>query len=75
MGNLVSLFTTVFYQPLLNLLVFIYNVIPGHDIGLAIILMTALIKLLLYSFSRQSLKSQKALQEIQPKIEAIKAQY
>ena len=70
-----ELFTLVFYQPILNLLVFFYNIIPGHDIGLAIILITVLIKLILHPFSVKSLKSQKALQELQPKIEAIKAKY
>lgn len=70
-----QLITAVFYQPLLNLLVFIYNFTPGHDIGLAIIILTILIKLILYPFSAKSIKSQKALQELQPKIEAIKNQY
>ncbi len=72
---MIQFFTTVFYQPLLNLLVFVYNVIPGHDIGLAIIILTILIKAILYPFNAQSLKSQKQIQEIQPKIDALKQQY
>ncbi|MFA5022317.1 MAG: YidC/Oxa1 family membrane protein insertase [Patescibacteria group bacterium] len=70
-----QLFTTFLVQPLLNLLVFFYNVIPGHDVGIAIILLTLLIKLILYPFSLQSIRSQKALQELQPKIEEVKKQY
>jgi YidC/Oxa1 family membrane protein insertase len=69
------LFTTIFYQPILNLLVFLYNIIPGHDIGVAIILMTVVIRMILWPLSRQSIKSQKALQDLQPKIEALKKQY
>ena len=72
---MVQLFTTIFYQPLLNLLVFLYNVIPGHDIGVAIIVLTILIKLILYPFSIKSIQSQKALQSLQPKIDALKNQY
>lgn len=72
---MVQLFTTIFYQPLLNILIFFYNVIPGNDIGIAIIAITVLIKLILYPFSLKSLKSQKALQEIQPKIDALKEKY
>ncbi|MEK7652917.1 MAG: YidC/Oxa1 family membrane protein insertase [Patescibacteria group bacterium] len=72
---MIQLFNTIFYQPLLNALVFLYNVIPGHDIGIAIIVITILIKLALHPFSIKSIKSQKALQEIQPKIEALKKQY
>jgi len=70
-----ELFTTLLFQPLLNLLVFLYNLIPGNDLGLAIILLTVLIKLVLYPLSRQSIRSQKALQELQPKIDALKKQY
>ncbi len=70
-----QLFTTILYQPLLNLLVFFYNIVPGNDIGLAIILLTIIIKLVLYPFSRQSIKGQKALQQVQPKIEELKRKY
>lgn len=70
-----ELFTTFLYQPLLNLLVFFYNVVPGNDIGLAIILLTIFIKLVLYPFSLQSIKGQRALQQLQPKIEEIKKRY
>lgn len=66
-----TIFTTVFEQPLLNLLVFFYNSIPGTDIGIAIILVTVVLKLVLYPFSLQSIKSQKALQDLQPKLKAL----
>lgn len=72
---MIEIFNLIFYQPLLNLLVFLYNVIPGNDIGVAIIVLTIIIKLILYPFSIKSLKSQKALQELQPKIDEIKAKY
>ncbi|MDP2737048.1 MAG: YidC/Oxa1 family membrane protein insertase [bacterium] len=70
-----EIFNLVFYQPILNLLVFLYNIVPGHDIGLAIIIMTAVIKLILLPLSKQSIKSQKALQGLQPKIDEIKKKY
>jgi len=70
-----QIFNAIFYQPILNLLVFLYNIVPGHDIGIAIILMTVVIKLILLPLSKQSIKSQKALQELQPKINEIKKKY
>ncbi|MDO9399290.1 MAG: YidC/Oxa1 family membrane protein insertase [bacterium] len=70
-----NFFHVVFYQPILNLLVFLYNIIPGHDIGLAIIVLTILIKLAFLPLSKKAIESQKALQEIQPKIEALKKEY
>jgi YidC/Oxa1 family membrane protein insertase len=70
-----SIFTTIFYQPILNLLVFLYNITPGHDIGVVIVLLTLIIKIILYPLSQTSLKSQKSLQELQPKIEELKRKY
>src|SRR3989338_4726116 len=72
---MIQLFNTILYQPLLNLLVFFYNVIPGSDMGVAIILLTVVIKLILYPLSAQSIKGQKALQQLQPKIEEMKKKY
>ncbi|MDD4271246.1 MAG: YidC/Oxa1 family membrane protein insertase [Patescibacteria group bacterium] len=70
-----QIFNVIFYQPILNLLVFLYNIVPGHDIGLAIIIMTVIIKLILLPLSKQSIKSQKSLQELQPKIDEIKKKF
>ncbi len=72
---MIALFNTIFYQPLFNLLVWLYNVIPGHDIGLAILLLTVLIKVILYPFSLQAIRAQKSLVELQPKIEELKIKY
>ncbi|MBU0619685.1 MAG: YidC/Oxa1 family membrane protein insertase [Patescibacteria group bacterium] len=70
-----EIFQIFFYQPILNLLVFLYNITPGHDLGVVIILLTIIIKLILLPLSKQSIKSQKALQELQPKIDEIKKKY
>lgn len=72
---MVQIFNLIFYQPLFNLLIFLYNIIPSHDIGLAIIALTIIIKLILYPLSIKSLRSQKALQDVQPKIEELKKKY
>lgn len=63
----------IFYQPILNLLVGIYHVVG--DMGIAIVLLTLLFKLVLYPLSRQALKSQRALQLLQPKVEELKVKY
>ena len=70
-----SIFTAIFYQPILNLLVFLYNTISFQDLGIAIVLLTILIKLILWPLGQKSIKSQKALQDLQPKIEELKKQY
>jgi len=70
-----GIFNTIFYQPIFNLLVYIYNIIPGHDLGLAIIVLTLIIKLVLYIPSKRSIKSQKELATIQPEIDELKEKY
>jgi len=70
-----NIFQTIFYQPVLNLLVFLYDIVPGNDLGVAIVLLTIIIKLILLPLSRQSIKSQKSLQDLQPKIDEIKKKY
>jgi len=70
-----QLFTTVLYDPIFNALFYLYHVIPGHDLGIAIILITIAIKLILFWPSLSSLKAQKSLQDTQPKIEEIKKKY
>jgi YidC/Oxa1 family membrane protein insertase len=69
---MMEFFDTILYQPLYNLLIVIYNLLPGWDVGFAIIALTILIKGLLWPLTSKSLRGQKALQEIQPKIDALK---
>ncbi len=71
MGNI---FSIIFYQPIFNLLIWLYNVL-GQNVALSILGLTIIIKLILYPFSRQSIKAQKALQDIQPKINELKEKY
>lgn len=74
-GFLVNLFDAFLYRPLFNSLVLLYNYIPGHDFGIAIIVLTLIIKFILYPASVKAIKSQKSLQGIQPKIQEIQKKY
>jgi YidC/Oxa1 family membrane protein insertase len=68
-------FHSAIYQPLYNVLVFFYNVVPGQDFGVAIILTTVLLKTLFIPLSKKQIESQKKLQELQPKIKEIQNKY
>jgi YidC/Oxa1 family membrane protein insertase len=70
-----NIYHAVLYQPILNLLVFFYNIIPGNDLGSAIILLTIVIKLIFWPFFAQSIRAQRAMQTIQPKLTALKEKY
>lgn len=72
---MISLFNTILYQPLFNILILLYNYLPGHDFGVAVIALTILIKILLYPLGAKAIKSQKTLSELQPKIKEIQEKY
>src|SRR5438552_9003613 len=67
------MFTTIIVQPIFNLLVLIYALIPGHNFGLAIIIFTILIRLLLWPLVKKQLHHAKAMRELQPELKKIKA--
>ncbi|PJA89815.1 MAG: hypothetical protein CO137_02175, partial [Candidatus Magasanikbacteria bacterium CG_4_9_14_3_um_filter_32_9] len=63
LGNIYNL---VLFQPLLNVLIFLYNIIPVKDLGWSIIIITILIRVILYPLSKSSIESQKKLQLLKP---------
>jgi len=74
-GILGFLWTTVFFQPIYNILVFLIKIVPFHDLGFAIILLTIIIRTILLIPSQKGLKSQRKMQELQPKLSSLKEKY
>ena len=70
-----ALFNAVLYQPLLNFLLLLYVYLPGHDFGVAVIVLTLIIKIILFPVSQKGIRSQKALSALQPKIKEIQEKY
>ncbi len=70
-----QLFHSIIYQPIYNALIFLYNVIPGHDLGVAIILLTIIIRVILYPLAKKQIESQKRMQELQPEIKRVQEKY
>lgn len=66
---------TFFFDPVYNILVFFIDVIPGGDVGLAIIATVIVVKLILFPISIKAVQTQKVMKEIQPKIKDLKEQY
>jgi YidC/Oxa1 family membrane protein insertase len=66
-------FTTIIVQPIFNLLVLIYALLPGHNFGLAIIIFTIIVRLLMWPLVKKQLHQAKAMRELQPELKKIKA--
>ncbi len=66
------MFTTYIVQPIFNLLVLIYATLPGHNLGLAIIIFTIIVRLLLWPLVRRQLHQTKLMRKLQPELKRIK---
>ena len=65
-------FNTILINPLVNALFFIYGIIPGHDFGISVVILTILIRLILWPLAGKQLHSQKKMQALQGDIAKIR---
>lgn len=70
-----TLYNTILYEPIFNGMIYLYHVLPGNDMGVAIIVLTLVIKTILFWPALAALKAQKKLQDTQPKIEELRKKY
>ena len=67
-----NIWNTVLYEPLLNALAFLISVVPGGDVGVAVILLTILVKIILYPLTQKSIESQAKMNLLAPELKKIK---
>ncbi len=70
-----AIFNSFVYLPVYNLLIFVYSVFSWKDFGIAIIIVTLIIKFLLIPLSKKQIESQKKMQDLQPKIKEVQEKY
>lgn len=70
-----SLFHALIYTPLYNGLVFFVDVLPGHDVGLAVIALTILVRIILFPLAQRAIATQRAMRSAGPDIEALKKKH
>lgn len=68
---MINFFYEILYRPLFNILVLIYQHFPLHDLGIAIILLTILIRIVLLPLFYKGAKDQTIMQRLAPKIKEI----
>jgi YidC/Oxa1 family membrane protein insertase len=66
------MFTTFIVQPLFNLLVLIYALVPWHNFGFSLVIFTIIIRLLLWPLVKKQLHQAKAMRALQPELKKIK---
>ena len=68
-------FNTLVYEPLYNGLVFFVDIIPSHDVGLAVIALTIIVRFILFPLSRRAIETQIQMKKIAPEVEALKEKF
>jgi YidC/Oxa1 family membrane protein insertase len=66
------LWNLILYHPLINALAFLVSIIPGGDVGVAVIVLTILVKLVLFPLSQKSIESQAEMNILAPELNKIK---
>lgn len=70
---MIGLYHTIFLEPTFNALIALYNLVG--DVGVAIIIVTAIVRIIIFPVTLRSIKSQKALQDLQPKLNTLKEKH
>lgn len=68
-----SLFNAFIYNPIYNTLAFVVGAIPGGDLGIAIIIVTILVRLIIFPLSAAAARTQIEMQELNPKLSKLRA--
>ena len=70
-----AVFNTLLYEPFYNTLIFLISIIPGGDVGVAVILLTILVKLALFSLSYRSVVAMVKQRSLEPEVRALKEKH
>ncbi len=67
-----NIFETLVVQPIFNLLIGLYSIIPGGDFGVSLIIFTILVRFALFPLVKKQLHQTQAMKKLQPELVKIK---
>ena len=70
-----NLFDVIIVQPILNLLMAIYAIVPGGDFGISIVIFTIIIRFLLWPLVKKQLHQTKAMRKMQPELQKLREKH
>jgi YidC/Oxa1 family membrane protein insertase len=68
-------FHTVIYLPLYNAVAYLIGVVPGEEVGLAVIILTIIVRIIIFPVAQRAVRTQIALRSAAPELEAIKKEF
>lgn len=70
-----AVFNTLVYDPLYNGLIFLVDVLPSHNVGIAVVALTILVRIIIFPLSKRAIETQRKMKEIAPDVEKLKEKY
>lgn len=70
-----SIFNTIFYEPLLNGLIWLIDVLPFHDVGFSVIILTLAIRFLIFPLTHRATVMQIKMKQLGPDLKTIKEKF
>ncbi|MDO8552491.1 MAG: YidC/Oxa1 family membrane protein insertase [bacterium] len=70
-----SAFHAAVYNPLYNGLIYIVDILPTHDVGIAVIILTIIVRIILFPLSKRAIETQQKMKKIAPELEKLKEKY
>lgn len=75
MSFISPIFNTIFFEPLLNALVFLVGIMPFNDIGIAVVLLTIIVRFIIFPLSHKTTINQIKMKQLEPKLKEIKEKF
>lgn len=72
---MIEFFHQFLYIPIYNLLILIVGALPAADIGLAVIIVTLIVKVLTFPLSLSAVKTQAAMRKLEPELKELRETY
>ena len=74
-GFFSKIWNDLIYQPLFNILILIISFSPNLNLGIAIIILTLILRAILHKQNKKAMVAQRKLSKIQPKLNEIRKKY
>jgi len=71
----ITIYNVLLFQPIFNGLILLWQNVPGQDFGVAVILLTVIVRLISYPLGAKAIKAQKKFADLQPKIKEIQERF
>jgi len=74
MNVFITAYNEVLFRPLFNALVFLTGIIPFRDLGIAVVILTIAVRVVIFPLTHKSIKTQAKMRELEPELKKIRSE-